>query len=192
MLKRFVAAFAFIVASPTLNALEGPTEPTPVDVGVVCRSTEFYVHNFSTSTQVLVFHLGDYHTWRVLAPGTSFSSSYTRQMLDGVTLEIANYDAGVWRTSRSFDMATLCDTGADALWLRNTVNINSWLEVSDVLTEITPGPTMLPSNFPSTAQEAWSTSAPEFEPTHVPIVDPDDEPQGDVPPVLGDRPPPPV
>src|SRR5690242_9557789 len=117
MLKRSLALVLMLVA-PSLHAAEAPAVE-PIDVGVVCGPTEFVAYNFSTATQVLVFHSGLYCTWRVLAPGTQFSSTYTRQMLDGMTVEIANFNAGIWRTSRSFSMATLCDSGADALWVRN-------------------------------------------------------------------------
>jgi hypothetical protein len=191
MFKRF-AALALMITLPTLFAEESQLATEPVDVGIVCGSGSFYAQNFSTATQVLVFHQGTYCTWRVLAPGASFSSSYTREQLDDVTIEVANYDLGVWKTSRSFSLSALCDSGADALWIRNSGSIASWLEVSQVLTEITPGPSMLPSNLPSTAAEATAEPVPEFAPTHVPVITPVDRQQGDVPPVLGDRPLPPV
>lgn len=190
MFKRF-AVLAFLFILPTSAATESQSQPEPLDVGIVCGATEFFAYNFSAATQVLVFHSGAYCTWRVLAPGAKFSSSYTREQLDGVTIEIANYDAGIWRTSRSFDMGSLCDAAADALWIRNHAAIASWLEVDAVLTPITPGASQLPASMPSTAAEAESTVAPEFAPMHVPVVNPVDHPDGDTPPVLGDRPLPP-
>lgn len=190
MLKRLLALAAILVL-PTLHATEaGSSEP--LDVGVVCTSTEFTAYNFSTSTQLLVFHSGLYCTWRVLAPGTMFSSTYTRQMLDGVVLEIANFDAGILRTSHSYDMSSLCDSGADALWVRNHVQSGSWLQFQDTLTPMTPGPSLLPITVPTTIEAAVSVTEPAFAPTHVPVVTDDGNPDGPKPPVLGGKPLPPM
>lgn len=190
MLKRLFALAAILVL-PTLHATE-PPPAEPVDVGVVCTSTKFTAYNFSTSPQLLVFHSGLYCTWRVLAPGTMFSSTYTRQMLDGVVLEIANFDAGVLRSSHSYDMASLCDSGADALWVRNHVQAGSWLEFQQVLTPMTPGPSLLPITIPITIDAAVSANAPAFAPTHVPVTTDDETPDGPKPPVLGNKPLPPM
>src|SRR5690349_19438295 len=91
MLKRSLALLLVLAASSFTTAKAQGVEP--IDVGMVCGQTEFVAHNYSTATQVLVFHSGLTCTWRVLAPGTEFRSTYTREMLDGVTVEIANYDA---------------------------------------------------------------------------------------------------
>ncbi len=190
MLKRSLA-LALMLVVPSLHAMAAPA-PEPLDVGVVCGPTEFVAYNYSTATQVLVFHSGLYCTWRVLAPGTKFTSTYTRSMLEGVTVEIANFDAGVWRTSRSFSMPTVCDSGADALWVRNHTAIASWLQFANTLSPITPGPSLLPIWMPITVEQAVNTLAPDFAPTHVPVVTPDHGADGDTPPVLGDRPLPPM
>jgi hypothetical protein len=190
MLKRLLALAAILVL-PTLHATEQPPVE-PLDVGVVCTSTEFVAYNFSTSPQLLVFHSGLYCTWRVLAPGTKFSSTYTRQMLDGVVLEIANFDSGILRTSHSYDMSSLCDSGADALWVRNHAQAASWLEFQQTLTPMTAGPSLLPITIPVTLDAAVSLTAPGFAPTHVPVVTTDDNPDGETPPVLGDKPLPPM
>jgi hypothetical protein len=176
-----------MLAASSFNAAKAQSTE-PIDVGMVFGRTEFVAHNYSTATQVLVFHCGLACTWRVLAPGTEFTSTYTREMLDGVTVEIANYDAGIWRTSRSFNMASLCDSGADAVWVRNHTAIASWLQISNVLTAITPGPSLLPVWMPTTAELAVTTIAPSFAAAHVPVVTPDDGHQGDAPPVLHERP----
>ncbi len=190
MLKRLFV-FAAILVLPTLHAAE-PASSEPVDVGVVCTSTEFTAYNFSTSTQLLVFHSGLYCTWRVLAPGTTFSSSYTRQMLDGVVLEIANFEAGILRTSHSYDLASICDSGADALWVRNHAQPGSWLEFQQTLTPMTAGPSLLPILIPVTIEAAVSVTAPAFAPTHTPVVTDDGNPGNEKPPVLEHKPLPPM
>jgi hypothetical protein len=190
MLKRLFALAAILVL-PTLHATE-PAPSEPIDVGVVCTSTEFTAYNFSTSPQLLVFHSGLYCTWRVLAPGTKFSSTYTRQMLDGVVLEIANFDAGILRTSHSYDLVSLCDSGAEALWVRNHTQFGSWLEFQQTLISMSAGPSLLPINVPLTLTAAVSLTAPAFAPTHVPVVTDDETPNGDKPPILDDKPLPPM
>lgn len=190
MLKRLLALATFVVL-PTLHATEPPPSE-PLDVGVVCTSTQFTAYNFSPATQLLVFHSGLYCTWRVLAPGTAFTSTYTRQMLDGVVLEIANFDAGILRTSHSYDLSSICDSGADALWVRNHVQPGSWLEFQETLTPMTPGPSLLPITIPVTINAAVSVTAPAFAPSHVPVVTSDGNPDGHTPPVLDDKPLPPM
>ena len=83
MLKRSLALALMIVASSFNAAKAQSTEP--IDVGMVFGRTEFVAHNYSTATQVLVFHCGLSCTWRVLAPGTEFRSTYTREMLTRAT-----------------------------------------------------------------------------------------------------------
>jgi hypothetical protein len=185
MLKRSLLTLMAVVSSFTAAKAQS-TEP--IDVGMVFSRTEFVAHNYSTATQVLVFHCGLSCTWRVLAPGTEFTSTYTREMLDGVTVEIANYDAGIWRTSRSFSMASLCDSGADAVWVRNHAAIASWMQIAEVLTAITPGPSLLPVWMPATAELAVTLPAPSFAAAHVPVVTPVNTQGEDTPPILNQRP----
>jgi hypothetical protein len=189
MLKRLFALAALLVL-PTLHATEPPPSE-PLDVGVVCSSTQFTAYNFSTSPQLLVFHSGLYCTWRVLAPGTMFSSTYTRAMLDGVVLEIANFDAGILRTSHSYDLASICDSGAEALWVRNHAQSGSWLEFQQTLTPMTPGPSLLPITIPVTIEAAVSVTAPAFAPSHTPVVTGNGT-GTEKPPVLTDKPLPPM
>lgn len=187
-MKLIVAALSLVTVSTVFALEESTPEVPPIEVGIVVGSTDFFAHNFSTRNQVLFFRAGTFTTWRVLGPGATFTSTYARQALDGVKLEVASYEDGVWRTSRGFDLSTLCDSGADAVWIQEGPQPPSWLEVGTQLTPLTPEPSGLPSGLTTTTNEA----APVMEPLHVPVVTPVDRPNGDTPPVLDERPLPPV
>lgn len=199
-MKSRLAALSVLTLS-TLAALEmqhvpsfaqggnTPPEPAPIEVGIVVGATDLFAHNFSDRTQVLFFRSGEFTTWRVMAPGSTFSSTYTRQILEGVKLEVASYENGVWRTSRGFDLATLADSGADAVWIQEGPQPPSWIDVASTLTPLTPEPSSLPPSMPT---DVTNDAAPTLEPLHVPIVTPVDRGGGDRPPVLDDTPLPPA
>lgn len=187
------AIAAFAIQDTRLLAQSGgeTPEPAPIDVGIVVGSTDLFAHNFSTQTQILFFRAGEFSTWRVLAPGATFTSTYTRQAIEGVKLEVASYDgtSGLWRTSRGFDLATLADASVDAVWIQDGPQPPSWLDVGTTLTPTTTEPSTLPPSMPTnTTNEA----APTMQPLHVPVVTPVDRDGGDRPPVLDERPLPPA
>jgi len=188
-MKLLVAALSVLTVS-TVFAVEGSTTQTPpIEVGIVVGSTDFFAHNFSPRNQVLFFRAGSYSTWRVIGPGATFTSTYARQALDGMKLEVASFQDGYWRTSRTFDLSSLCDAGGDAVWIQQGANPPSWLELGTVLTQLTPEPSGLPASM---TIEAVNAAAPAMEPLHVPIVTPVSRPDGDRPPVLDERPLPPI
>jgi hypothetical protein len=190
MITRIIAVAA-ILALPTFAVMDGGnTAPAPIEVGLRVGPTDFYARNYSGTPQVLFFRAGETMTWRVLQPGGEFASTYPRQALDGVELEVAKYVDGQWHTSHSFDLSALCDTGADALWIQDGAALASWLQVGNALTLFGATPSFLPD-----ALQSASTSPeepPPLEPLHVPVITPTETPTGDCPPVLGDRPLPPM
>lgn len=188
MLKRTLAAVLMLSALPVLSAVEDPPAAPDIQVGIVVEATDFYAHNFSNVPQVLFFSAGGFRTWRVLQPGGDFSSTYARQALDGVKLEIASYVAGAWKTTGGFDLSSLCDSGADALWVQDGAQPPSWREVGNSLTPMTPEPSWLPTWVPT---EGANQSTVMLEPLHVPVITPVSRGEGDTPPVLDEKPLPP-
>lgn len=187
MLKRTLVAVLTLAAVPVLSAVEDPPAPAEIEVGIVVKSTDFYAHNFSSFPQLLFFRSGSFYTWRVLQPGADFSSTYSRQALDGVTLEVAKYVSGTWRTTGSLNLSDVCDTGADALWVQGGAQTPTWLELENTLSlKVKEG-----SQLPSWMVVQSALPEPLLQPLHVPVVTPVDRPPGDTPPVLGDKPLPP-
>jgi hypothetical protein len=185
-----LAAIVLLFASPFVTASDDPTQNVPpIDLGFVVRTTDFFAHNFSTDPQVLFFRSGDFLTWRVVQPGATFSSTYARQALDGLYLEVAHQEGGLWLSSGNFDLGAVCDSGADAVWVQRGLQPPSWRELGAILSLISTDPTELPDWLP---MPDASTSTPPLQPLHVPVVTPVDRPQGDVPPVLDDKPLPPA
>lgn len=185
-----LAALLLLTASPFVTSFDDPAPVAPpIDLGLVVRGTDFFAVNFSTDPQILFFHSGDYLTWRVVQPGGMFSSTYARQALDGLKLEVAHQENGLWFTSGNFDLGSLSDSGADAIWVQRGDQPAAWREVGQILTLITTSPTELPTWLPMPNPNA---STPPMQPMHVPVVTPVDRPSGDLPPVLGDKPLPPM
>lgn len=181
-----LAALLLLTASPFVTAFDDPNPaPQPIDVGFVVRNTDFFAHNFSTEPQVLFFRSGSFVTWRVVQPGAMFSSTYARQALDGLQLEVAHKEGGLWITSGNFNLGPVCDSGAEAIWVQRGLAPASWRELGEILSQITTAPTALPEWLPMPTADP---SQPELQPLHVPVVTPVDRPQGDVPPVLDDAP----
>jgi len=189
MHKRLVAAL-LLTASPFVVSFEDPSpQPQPVDVGFVVRNTEFFAHNFSTQPQVLFFRSGNYMTWRVMQPGGRFPSTYSREALEGMNFEVAHQENGLWISSGNFDLGALCDSGADATWVQRGMQPASWRELGSLLSLITTTPTALPPWLPMPSVELVT---PPLQPLHIPVVTPDNRPVTDQPPVLDDRPLPPI
>jgi len=193
MITRIVAVAA-ILALPTFAVTDGITtaidSPAPIEVGLRVGPTDFYARNYSSTPQVLFFRAGDTMTWRVLQPGAEFTSTYPRQALDGVKLEVAKYESGLWHTSRAFDLSAVCDSGADAVWIQDGTLLPSWLQIGDVLSLFGTDPSFLPDSLQNAA--TTQEQAPPMEPLHVPVITPNDPPVGDTPPGLGDTPLPPM
>jgi hypothetical protein len=92
-------------------------------------------------------------------------------------------------SSGCFDLSAVCDSGADAVWVQRGLQPPAWREFGEILSLITTSPTELPAWLP---MPTVNESTPPLQPMHVPVVTPVDHPQGDLPPVLDDRPLPPV
>lgn len=193
MITRIVAVAA-ILALPSFAFTDDPSisniAPAPIEVGLHVGPTDFFARNYSITPQVLFFRAGDVMTWRVLQPGASFTSTYPRQALIGVHLEVAKFEDGLWHTSSSFDLSTICDAGADAVWIQDGAVLPSWLQIGNSLTLFTADPSFLPTSLPNAA--TTQEQAPPVEPLHVPVITPVVNPGGDTPPVLGDKPLPPL
>jgi hypothetical protein len=189
MHKRLAALF-LLTASPFVTSFDDPIPPAPpIDVGLVVRGTDFFAVNFSTQPQVLFFRSGGFLTWRVVQPGALFSSTYARQALDGLQLEVAHQENGLWLSSGNFELGALADGGADAIWVQRGQQTAAWRELGQILTLITTSPTELPGWLPMASVD---TTNPVLQPLHTPVVTPVDRPSGDVPPVLDDKPLPPM
>jgi len=189
MHKRYTAAL-LLSAFPLVTAFDDPpVAPAPIDMGFVVRNTEFFAHNFSTEPQVLFFRSGEFVTWRVVQPGATFSSLYSRNALDGLRLEVAHQENGIWISSGNYELSALCDSGADAVWVQRGLQPASWRELGTLLTQITTEPTELPSWLP---MPTVNEDTPPLQPLHIPVINPVDRPTGDLPPVLDDKPLPPV
>lgn len=189
MSKRFAAAL-LLTAFPLVTAFDDPPgSPEPVEVGFVVESNDFYAVNFSFEPQVLFFRSGEFVTWRVIPPGGRFTSTFSRAALEGLRLEVAHRVEGIWMTSGNFDLAAVADSAADAVWVQRGTSPAAWRELGEILTLITTEPTGLPAWLPMPTVDE---STPPLQPLHIPVVSPVDRPQGDVPPVLDERPLPPV
>jgi hypothetical protein len=185
-----LAALLLLTASPFVTAFDNPNpEPQPIDVGFVVRNTDFFAHNFSTEPQVLFFRSGMFVTWRVVQPGSTFSSNYARQALDGLQLEVARKQGGMWMSSGNFNLGAVCDSGADAVWVQRGLEPAAWRELGEILSVITTAPTQLPAWLPMPNADPL---LPLLQPLHTPVITPVDRQQGDLPPVLDDKPLPPV
>ena len=92
-------------------------------------------------------------------------------------------------SSGTFELGAVCDSGVDAVWVQRGLQPAAWRELSDILSLITTNPSELPPWMPMPVVGA---STPALEPLHVPVVTPVIPPQGDVPPVLDDKPLPPA
>lgn len=192
MLER-IAAIAVFLTIPSFAAVDdGSGGGAPIDVGLCVGPNDFYARNFSGVPQVLFFRSGEIMVWRVLPPGASFASTYPRVALDGLKIEVAHYAAGVWKTSRAFDLSNVCDSGGDALWIQDGTAPPSWIQIGSTLTLLEPEPSFLPEWLPTSADATSTANEPLVAPVHTPVVTPIDIPVGDLPPRIEDRPLPPV
>ena len=119
------------------------------------------------------------------------SSTYAREALNNVQLEVATYADGHWYTSGALNLSGLCDSGGDALWIQAKTTRASWLQVGSSFTMLSPLPSFLPSAFPTTTDPSSGTVDMLMAPAHVPVITPVDQPEGDLPPTLRDQPLPP-
>ncbi len=186
-LSLFAVALTF--ASP-LSAIEEAPAAAPVDVGVHVTATSFFARNYSPVDQVLLFKSGDALAWRTLAPGCDLSWDFPTQLLDGIQLEIASWTASGWKRTGTVQLENIAARGADALWVQGDPASTSWTEIASVMLLEPTGESIFPETLPGA--DGDDTQGLLMTPVHVPVITPSDEPVGDVPPEIEERPLPPV
>jgi hypothetical protein len=191
MLKKSVAFATIVALSVPISAVEEGTAPAPVEVGISVTSTRFYARNFSDVNQVLLFQSGSTVLWRTLAPGFDLAWDFPTQLLTGIRLEVASFADGAWRRTGTIALDELAARGTDALWIQGDSTRTSWSEIGSALFVEDTGTSIFPATLPGDSS-AGTTSEAMLAPVHVPVITPSDVPQGDCPPKIEERPPPPV
>jgi len=192
MLKKSVAFATIVALSAPISAVEEGAQPAPIEVGISVTSTRFYARNYSETSQVLLFQSGSTLVWRTLAPGQDLSWNYPTQLLDGVRFEVASYAQGAWRRSGTIALDEVAARGTDALWIQGNTTRTSWSEIGSALFIEDTGASLFPPTLPGASSAGSAGENALLAPVHVPVITPSDNPVGDVPPKMDDRPLPPV
>ncbi len=189
MLKTTTAIAAAIFLTSPLSAVEEGSQPAEIDVGICVTSTQFFARNFSPVDQVLLFKGGGVIAWRTLAPGCDLSWSYPTQLLEGIHVEVGTWSGGAWHRTGTHALESIAASGVDALWVQGDSARTSWFEIGASLFVETAGASIFPATLPSSTSAGTTADTTLMAPIHVPEITPGDDPEGDVPPVIEERPP---
>lgn len=191
MLKTTTAIAAAILLTSPLSAVEEGTQPAELEVGICVTSTQFFARNFSSVDQVLLFKGGGVLAWRTLAPGCDLTWSYPTQLLEDISLEVGSWTGGAWHRTGTHQLESVAASGVDALWVQGDSARTSWFEIGASLFVEPTGASIFPSTLPSSTSAGSTGDQTLMAPTHIPVITPTDQPDGDVPPVIEERPLPP-
>lgn len=189
------------IAAIALGALGTLPAPSPdiareevqaIGIELFCEVSEshFAAKNDSHHDYVLVF--GDLEhgvlTHSVLHGGQSMAFAFPVGTLDGVFVEfLALHEAG-WTGSGAMPLGELAALGTKSFWVQAAPQrLNAWIEDARGFELWSPCGPLLPGRPTHGQQDATPKNA-----THVPVVDPSDEPEEEAPPVLEPKPLPPV
>jgi len=192
MFKTTTAIAAAIFLSSPLSAVQEGSQPAEIEVGICVTSTQFFARNFSSVDQVLLFKGGGTLAWRTLAPGCDLTWNYPTQLLDGIKLEVGSWTGGAWHRTGTHPLENMAAGGVDALWIQGDSARTSWIEIGASLFVRTTGASIFPTTLPSSTSAGTSGDATLMAPVHVPVITPGDDPEGDIPPAIRERPLPPV
>lgn len=189
MLKPTNAIAAAILLSSPLSAVQEGSQPAEIEVGICVTSTQFFARNFSSVDQVLLFKGGGELAWRTLAPGCDISWTYPTQIAEGIVLDVGTWTGGAWRRTGTHPLGRIAAAGVDALWVQGDAARTSWIEIGPSLFVEPAGTSIFPATLPSSTSTGTSGDATLMAPAHTPVVTPIDVPDGDIPPVIEERPP---
>ncbi|MBL8861690.1 MAG: hypothetical protein JNK02_06720 [Planctomycetes bacterium] len=192
MHKLSAALLALLALTVPITAVEESPEPAPIDVGISVTGTRFYARNYSGTSYVLLFKSGSTVIWRTLSSGHDLVWEYPTQLLSGVELEVATWADGAWRRTGSILLENVAARGTEALWVQSDSKRTSWAELGSALFVEDTGASFFPATLPSDSSLGSSAEEAFAAPTHVPVITPSENPVGDVPPRIEERPLPPV
>ena len=150
-----------------------PVSNNAAAVGLRVTSTSVTAENFSNNTRWIVLSDGPVHVTTALAAHSAVVWSCTESCLWNVDLQVVDTDGGVLHTSQSVDLYRALEWNGQTLWFGQLPTC--WVETNG---ELQP-------YFDSMA-------APVVDPVHVPVIRPGDNPDGDKPPPIDNKPLPPV
>lgn len=186
--------FAPLVEFPMDPGFDGPFATATVDVVVSATPDRFTARNTSAVPQIFLFGTVDgRHVVHVhVPPGGELDYPFPSGAPQGLALEVLSIHPDAWRSSGPLSLITFQDEGFSALWVDSPESGSSfWLTQPDV-SSLTPTSLLPPSIIDYvTPLNRMVAEPPMFAPKHVPVITPGDD-SGDAPPVLEDKPLPPV
>ena len=189
------------IAAVALGAFGTLPAPSPdiareevqaIGIEVFCEVSEshFAAKNDSFHDYVLVF--GDLEhgvlSHSLLHAGQSMAFAFPVGTLDGVFVEFLTLGEAGWTGSGAMPLGELAARGQKSVWVQaSPQRLNAWIEHAQGFELWSPCGPLLPQRPTHSQQNAAPKNA-----THVPVVDPSDEPEEEAPPVLEPKPLPPV
>jgi len=156
--------------------LEPPVLPAPstiASVGLRVESEAVTLENFAETMRWVVLTSGSVQVTYALAPHSNVVWTCTEECLWDVDLKIADTDSGVLQFSPSVSLYAALDCDGQTLWFGQSQDC--WLETEGWLDTYYDCSGEVPSEL-----------------LHVPVVRPDSQPDGSLPPVIDPKPLPPV
>lgn len=192
------AAFLSFDLSPVVDAPPGHAFHGAMVQAVVSTSPyNFTARNTSEVNQIFLFGTEDGRQVvpMVVPPGGELDFPFPSGTPAGLALQIVSRDGPEWRSSSSLSLTPFRDEGSVAFWLEAPeIDASVWVTHIEGL-HLMGAKSLLPSQL----ERHLGPRNPDrvdpmllLEPTHVPVITPSDKPSGDGPPVLEDKPLPPV
>ena len=191
---------AFLLAAGAFGTLPAPTHQVEasevrtlgIEVVMEVSETHFQADNLGLRDYVMVLGTAEHgplsHT--LLHAGTSVDFTFPKGLLDGVFVEFLAPHAAGWLATGAMPLGELAQERPTSVWLqRSNEFLNAWIERVSGFDLWSSMGALAP---PSPNRPRSEAKRPTHDALHVPVVDPTDDPDGDKPPVLEEKPLPPV
>jgi hypothetical protein len=170
-------------------ALALPTEVAPereLELAVLVTPTTFFASNPTDRLQAVILEGATGLRSTLLIPAhTTFDSRFPEGTLEGLQITVmARTNAGVLVSSGSLPLEPLSEAGHDFIWFDVQTHAHAWIEADDS-TFLVLGSSAQPDT--SGSHSSCSSAA-----LHVPVVSPEEESVGELPPPLPPAPLPPL
>lgn len=195
MIALLLATNLSLVQVPAPVALPQELSSSTIQTVVRATQTHFVAENTSEAVQLLLFGTEDRGlvAHSVLQPGAKVAYPFPRGSVDDLLLEVVALGRDAWNNTGALSIAEIRESDAGALWVEATEGYAiGWSSRGRHIEHLAPSTGLVPRSLLRTEPADIYDFA--FAPArHVPVITPDGrKARRDRPPVIEDKPLPPV
>jgi len=198
MIHSVLATVLTVVQVPAEAVLPEALEERAIDVTLQATDTHFVAENNSNGSALLFFgneEFGHVSIQRLNA-GEAMIIPFARGTADELSVEVVTFDGENWSNTGALSLEAIRMAEQHALWIEVVSgHAIGWMESGRELQHAVPTTGLLPKAFVRSTSGLHDYSDPTLSApaaTHVPAITPAGDKRGNTPPVIDEKPLPPV